>query len=133
MKKLLSVFIALLLMIGMVIPAFTVSAEEVNKTSLSDAFSSVDNWTGATNYINTTDKVLFINDGWNTTNASIETIENYDFGSVLNANFGLYYSYPNASYTKNSNEYSIKIGKFEIIICNYKNKITVTYDVNDIG
>lgn len=34
MKKLLSVFIALLLMIGMVIPAFTVSAEEVNKTSL---------------------------------------------------------------------------------------------------
>lgn len=132
MKKLLSVFIALLLMIGMVIPAFTVSAEEVNKTSLSDAFSSVDNWTGATNYINTTDKVLFINDGWNTTNASIETIENYDFGSVLNANFGLYYSYPNDSYHKDIDEYSIKIGKFEIIIGNYQNKITVTYDGNDI-
>ena len=105
-------------------------------------FKTTDGWRGNTEFIFTGSRGFGSQTEGNEKKAIITTVNRYDFGEKFDASFEVYYGpanqghYEKEGYKKppypTGNDYSIKIGDFEIQLWNYQSEIKILYRGKEI-
>lgn len=108
------------------------------KNSFAADFSSADSWTGLTEYIDTENGYFGTSLEWNNKQGSIVSADLYYFGSTVDAGFSIFTDYANSAYYDKSglkesySDYSVSIGDFEIVVCDYQTRIKIKYNGTEI-
>ena len=150
MKKILSILLSIVIVLGVLAPmADALASDTENSNTLANSFiadwTKTDDWTGDTVAIRDggcwihTSLMGFSSRGRGEAQDEITTVESYDFGTKVAAEFNLHYCGANASYytaaglQQEGTDYIVSIGDFDIYICDFQTRVKVLYKDNEVS